>query len=731
MSGDDPKREEQGPGESDDRPLSETIETMPPLHSSGEMTRDLSFVGELERLDSAISMPASPVQLGETLQLVRFSRRGKTLMITGLTPHGRRLTFEQREDREGWYVVAGGRRRRPTERELLLVVASITQEMEAATAPEGETEVRSAYRLAASSDQPGIPVRGLQAYRDLLLDEAASFTYGQIESLGVAAIEYQAFKRFAIRHGHRVAAAFVRALGERLADLYAGEENIHTFHKAGKSYRMVFVDRAAGEIRRLFERLTTDETRKWIVDRVWGKDGRTHPNEVHFYIGLAKARPSERTSDYEALAQRLNDDAYRAAKLGQLQGHTSIQAAKSDYRTTFHQWVRSSKDDLDNLASEMDDGPAEVMAEMSDYLHELTPADLEGMAVEGDVRALIHKAIARENFWQGTTAMRIVCERLLKRFLAGEEAPEGENDFVGGFAIGDEFYGVAVEESRFYFAWGDLNSAGATRLRAGLEKIQRAVGWRRDDDGGIVGHFVQALAPDGSGIPLPARVRASAQRSWEELFHDEQMRVNDAVDLADFLETRDGAPVRNEDIVEGAQFILTLPRRRRLVTVLERRSSFIARLEIDGAEHPAAISDTPSGPQVKLRVRGSVVSAAVCILHTKREELNDMLAIIREDNNLEEDAPMDVIGFLRHVADILLMEQVKVPSKIDLALGARYSAEDFVQDFSLERVREEHPGLFYEAVHHNLLEEHHGPHIDRNLKELIEATMLAKTRPHV
>ena len=44
----------------------------------------------------------------------------------------------------------------------------------------------------------------------------------------------------------------------------------------------------------------------------------------------------------------------------------------------------------------MDEGPAEVMLEMSDYLHELVPADLEGMAVQGDLQALIHKAIARD-----------------------------------------------------------------------------------------------------------------------------------------------------------------------------------------------------------------------------------------------------------------------------------------------------------------------------------------------
>src|SRR5262249_5508409 len=142
----------------------------------------------------APSLAARSIAPGEALQLVRYARRGNTLVISGLTPHGRRLTFEQREDRDGWYVVVAGRRRRPTERELGLVVASITQEVEAAMAPE-ESEVRSAYQLAAASDQPGMPIQGLQAYRDLLLDEAAAFTAGQIQRLAVVAIEYQAFKR--------------------------------------------------------------------------------------------------------------------------------------------------------------------------------------------------------------------------------------------------------------------------------------------------------------------------------------------------------------------------------------------------------------------------------------------------------------------------------------------------------------------------------------------------------
>jgi GGDEF domain-containing protein len=710
-------------------PLAETINSVLPLHLEGDVTRDMSFVGPIERYDSTITIPAVPVALGETLQLVKFTRRERTLMITGLTPHGRRLTFEQREDREGWYVVAGGRRRRPTERELLLVVASITQEMEAATAPDGESEVRSAYRLAASSDQPGIPVRGLQAYRDLLIDEAAAFTYDQIDSLAVVAIEYQAFKRFAIRHGHRVAAAFVRALGERLSDLFEGEENISVFHKAGKAYRMVVVNRSSAEVREVVAQITTDDSRKWIVDRVWGKEPRTNPNEVHFHVGVARARASERDSDFEALAQRLNDDAFRASRVGQLLGHTSIEDAKNDYRTTVYQWLRTSPDDLEALAVEMDDGPAEVMAEMNDYLHELSPAELEGMAVEGDVHALIHKAIARDNFWQGTTAMRIAFDRLIERFMGGASTPPGENDYVGGFALGDEFYGIALEGGQLHFAWGDLNSAGATRLRAGIDKIHHAVGWRREDEGGIVGGFIRALCPDASGIPLAERIRWTATTAFEEVFADPEMHVNDSVDIAGLLETAEGDPIENADITEGAKLILRLPGKRKVVTVIERRSSFIARLEIDGSEHPAALSETPTGPQVKLRIRDTVVSAAICILTTTRDQLTDILSIIREDNNLDEDAPIDVAAFMRHIADILLMEQVKLPAKVELALGSRYRAEDFVRELSLEDAREHHPGLFYEAVHVNLLVDHAPQHLDRNLRELIVQTMLAKTRP--
>lgn len=672
---------------------------------------------------------ARSIAPGETLQLVRFARRGNTLVISGLTPHGRRLTFEQREDRDGWYVVVAGRRRRPTERELGLVIASITQEMEAAMAPEGENDVRSAYRLAAASDQPGMPVQGLQAYRDILLDEAAAYTAGQIHRLGVVAIEFQAFKRFALRHGHRIGAAFVRALGERIHELYSKEKMLHVFHKTGKSFRMIVLNRSATEITDLLERLTREESKRWIIERVWGKEPpKTHVDEVNFHIGIAKASPAERDSNYVSLAQRLNDDAFRASKVGQLKGQTSLVLAKSDYRTTIYQWQASSEDEIEDLAAHMDDGPAEVMAEMSDYLHELAPADLEGMSVDGDLHALMFKAIARDGFWQGTTAMRLAGERLVRRMLSKEPSADGEQNHVGGFDLGDEFYGISVENDRLYFAWGDLNSAGSTRVRAGLERLQHAVGWRREDGGGIVGRFIEALASGRNKVPFPNRIRRAAEDAYDELFGDAHLHVNDAVDIADFLWTQSGELVKDQDIVEGARLVLSLRGKHRRVRVLERRSGFIVLLDIDGIEHPAAVSDSITGVQVKLRVRKAVVSAAICILETSREELEDILSLIREDNNLSEDEVVDVIGFLRHIADILLVEQVKAPAKIELALGAKYDAKNFIGVYTLEDVRERHPGLFYEAVHHTLLQPH-SIDIDRQLCDLIGHTMLASPRP--
>ena len=99
--------------------------------------------------------------------------------------------------------------------------------------------------------------------------------------------------------------------------------------------------------------------------------------------------------------------------------------------------------------------------------------------------------------------MRIAGDRLIDRFLAGTPAPRDQLEHVGGFDLGDEFYGIAWEDDVLYFCWGDLNSAGATRVRAGLKHIQRAVGWRRMDGGGVVGRFVTALRPDGTDRTLP------------------------------------------------------------------------------------------------------------------------------------------------------------------------------------------------------------------------------------
>ncbi|MFO0725829.1 MAG: diguanylate cyclase [Myxococcota bacterium] len=703
----------------------ELLLPMEPLDSS-EIT-SAHAIGAVVAGDG--STPA--VALGETLQLVHYARRGDTLLITGITPHGRRLTFEQREDRQGWYVVAAGRRRRPTDRELGLVVATITQEMEAALAPE-PSEVRSAYRLAGASDQPGMPVGGLEAYRDLLLDECAAYIAGIIERLKVVAIEYQAFKRFANRHGHRVGAAFVQALGERLANLFAEESGVHVFHKTGKSFRLIIVNRSSEEIDELIARITSDETREWLVRRVWGDDQRTHPDEVHFHIGVARASRLDRDSEYSDLAQRLSDDAYRASKLGQLLGHTSIALAKSDYRTTVHHWTVDSENELQELSTSMDDGPAEVMAEMSDYLHELVPADLEGMAVAGDLEALIHRAIARAGFWQGTTAMRIAGERLLRRIFDPDYQPDpSENDFVAGFDLGDEFYGISIEEDCFYFARGDVNHAGATRVRAGLAAVQQAVGWERSDGRGIVGHFVAAMA-DRGGTPLVERIRRAAQVSYEENAADEGLQVNDAVDIADFLFTPTGELAEVQHVEEGAPLVLAVPGiKPKDVRVIERRSGFTLRLLIEGQEHPAVFADSMSGLQVKLRIRDTVASAAICVLRIPVRELHTLLAEIREENLASDDRELDVLGFLRHISDILLEDHVKAPAKVEMALGTGYDARRFVRVFRMEDVREGYPGLFYEAVHMDLLGEQPPTELDRQLLELVGHTMLSSARPEL
>ena len=715
-------------------PLSETLPPGVPVRSIqgfDDPYAETSVVdGATSYEESHTSVPARrAVAPGEALQLVRYSRRGATLMITGLTPHGRRLTFEQREDRDGWYVVAAGRRRRPTQRELGLVVASITQEIEASMVPEGEREVRSAYLLATTSDQPGIAIRGLQAYRDLLLDEAAAYVGGENERLAVVAVEYQSFKRFAVRHGHRIGAAFVLALGERLQALFKADEFVTPCHRTGKSFRLIVRDCSSSDIQSCVSRVTDDATRRWIVERVWGDDQRTHPDEVNFYIGIAAARASEREDDdFEALAQRLNDDAFRAAKLGQLLGHASISIAKTAYRTTVYQWNRNSDDELQELAAQMDDGPAEVMAEMSDYLHELVPADLEGMAVQGDLQALIHKAIARDGFWQGTTAMRIAGDRLIRRFLDNTPAPADQLDRVGGFDLGDEFYGIAWENDVLNFCWGDLNSAGATRVRAGLKHIQHAVGWRRHDGGGIVGRFIAALRPDGSPPSLPERVRHASIVGYREAWADERLRVNDSVDIADYLWTESGELAGNDDLIDDARFRLVLPWGEEEVVVRERRSRFVLRLAINDEEHLASFAESSAGPAIRLRVRDAVVSAAICILQMRRDQLDEALSIVREDNQLDDSAELDVVGFLRHIADILLSDRVKGPAKIELALGAEYTPDRFVQSYNLEDVREHFPGLYYEAVHHSLLNAH-PLGVDRQLQELIARTMLSAPRP--
>ena len=63
-----------------------------------------------------------------------------------------------------------------------------------------------------------------------------------IDRLSVSTVEYQAFKRFAIRHGHCIGAAFVQALGERLAILFSDIKRVHVFHKTGKAFRLTCVD---------------------------------------------------------------------------------------------------------------------------------------------------------------------------------------------------------------------------------------------------------------------------------------------------------------------------------------------------------------------------------------------------------------------------------------------------------------------------------------------------------
>jgi|GEM_PF-5937637 len=699
-------------------------------YTSTETTHPVMPSGEEERSELAATTD-SHIALGETLQLVRYARRGDTLAINGITPHGRSLTFEQRDARQGWYVIAAGRRRRPTKRELGLVVATITQEMEAALVPEKQAEVRSAYRLAVAADIPGMKVAGLGAYRDMLLDEAAAFTGEQTEGLSVVAVEYQAFKRFAIRHGHRIGAAFVQALGERLIQLFDEERKVHVFHKTGKAFRLIIVDHSSNVVQDFVDRISSADTKEWLVERVWGENRRTHPDEIHFHIGIANAFSTERNLSYLDLAQRLSDDAHRASKIGQLMGHTSLALAKADYRTTVYRWNISSEDEFTELASSMDDGPADVMAEMSDYLHELVSVDLEGMAVAGDINALVYCAIARDGFWQGTTAMRIAGNRILGYFLSEEPAPMNEMIRVGGFDLGDEFYGIAVEGDKLFFARGDINSAGATRVRAGLEKLHHAVGWRREDGGGVVGEFLTALQPTGDSNDLPSRIRYAARRTFHENSEDTELLVNDAVDIADYLYVQPGVQAKTHDVVDGAILQLELPLAQpREVRVISRRSGFRLLLEIDGVQLPASITDGKSGLQVKLRIKEAVASASIAIVTLSHTELVDLLAEIREENQIAESKPLDVLGFLRHIADILLQNEIKIPGKIRLALGHTYQESEFVGVFSIETIRENYPGLFYEAVHHDLLEQN-TIGVDEQLRELIGHTMLTSSRPEL
>ena len=216
--------------------------------------------------------------------------------------------------------------------------------------------------------------------------------------------------------------------------------------------------------------------------------------------------------------------------------------------------------------------------------------------------------------------------------------------------------------------------------------------------------------------------------SYQESWADERLRVNDSVDIADYLWNSAGDTAANADLIEGGYLRLCLPWLEEDVEIRERRSRFVLRLGIRDQEHLASLAESMGGPSIKLRVRDAVVSAAICILQIRREELDEALSIVREDNNLDDDADLDVVGFLRHIADILLSDRVKGPAKIELALGAAYTAERFVQTFNLEEVRENYPGLYYEAVHHSLL----NPHplgVDRQLQELIARTMLSAQRP--
>ena len=210
------------------------------------------------------------------------------------------------------------------------------------------------------------------------------------------------------------------------------------------------------------------------------------------------------------------------------------------------------------------------------------------------------------------------------------------------------------------------------------------------------------------------------------------MRVNDAVDIADYLYVDENQLVSNEDIVEGAELYILLPDdERHRVKVTSRKSGFRLLLDIDGVELPASVTDGRSGLQVKLRIRESVASSSTAIVTLSKTELHDLLCEIREENGISEKASLDVVGFLRHMADILLQNHVKVPGKIKLALGQAYNEEEFVGVFPIENIREHNPGLFYEAVHHELLSKMESLGLDDQLQELIGQTMLGSLRPEI
>ena len=295
-------------------------------------------------------------------------------------------------------------------------------------------------------------------------------------------------------------------------------------------------------------------------------------------------------------------------------------------------------------------------------------------------------------FGEGSTAMRIAGRALDRAFSDLRAHARGSATVSPDSRSETKYYGIAIEGDRMHFAWGDLNSAGATRVRAGLERLQHAVGWDRKDGGGIVGKFVEAVRSSGDGRAFLDRIRHAAAEAYAEVSADPQMPVNDAIDIADFVDERFELAT-DAGVQGGTELGVVLPRKVCGVKVLERRTGFIARLSIDGVEHKASVSEFGDSLQVKLRMRKVVVSAAVCILSMTRDELGGMLDIVREDNDLDPDAPIDIVGFLRHIADILLLDEIKSPAKIERALGANYDAANFVRAYSLEDVRERFPGI--------------------------------------